>query len=71
MGEYEVVFTSRESVADSKKSSGKIWRQIDEAAEVAARDSAVQKHSDAQQADRVGHVASELSRGKREHLQHE
>jgi hypothetical protein len=60
--------TSRECVADAKESSGKVWRKVGEAAEVAAGQRPVEEHPDAEEADGIGDIAPKGSWGKREHL---
>ena len=62
------ILTPRESVTDSKNSSGKVRRQIGEAAEVAARQAPVQEHAQAQQADGVVRVTTKVVGGESQHL---
>ncbi len=62
------IITAGKRVADPEKRSGKVWREIDEAAEVSAGDCAVEELAGAQQNDRVGHAAAEIGGGKCKHL---
>jgi hypothetical protein len=62
------IITAGKRVTDPEKRSGKVWREIDEAAEMSAGEGAVEELAGTQQNDRVGHAATEIGGGKCKHL---